>query len=119
MKSNILAILSEINNVKGVTGSLLMTTDGIIVASLLNKGGKDSAFAAFSSAVSLTIKKSLSNLNINGYNRYTIIFESLKLFVINLDNSILLVLTDNSINKEDLNITLFQSIGIIKKLERM
>ncbi len=120
MRDNIERTLRIVNKCPGVKGSLLMTTEGIIISSEISEEYKDDLLAAISSSICLTIKNSLKAMNQIGFSRYIITCTGGKLFLINLGKkAILLVLTDLDIDIEQMNIVLFDVTNMLKKSGRI
>ncbi len=120
MRDNIEKSLKIINKYPGVKGSLVMTPEGIVISSEIGEEYKDDLMSAISSSICLTIKNSLKAMNQIGFSRYVITSTKGKLFLINLgEKSILLILTDEDIDIEQMNIVLFDVTNMLKKSGRM
>lgn len=102
-----LEILRELNEHAGVKGSLIVTEDGMIVASALGKGLEQETLAAVSSMMIQTAKKSLdSNLD-----RIIMASSHGKLVLEDLGNAYIVVVTNSYINL-DTTLIEIQSAGM-------
>jgi predicted regulator of Ras-like GTPase activity (Roadblock/LC7/MglB family) len=112
-------ILKELNRNNHVKGSLVITQEGITVASALGIGKKADAFAAFCSSVCLSLLKLLKNLKIETFFRYILSAEDSKLFIVNIGKLYLVVITDIDVELSEMNVELYRIESLIRKTGRL
>ncbi|MBI5186537.1 MAG: roadblock/LC7 domain-containing protein [Nitrospinae bacterium] len=119
MIQEIAAILKQLNATEGIKGSLIITPDGMPVASLLEGGQDMDTVAAISSSIYLSITKSMEKLAIGDVNRYLLCTEFARFFIIGLGKMILIVLAAHNIQIAKVNVAIFQAANAIKKSGRL
>lgn len=119
MIQEIVAILKQLNATEGVKGSLIITPDGMPVASLLEGGQDEETLAAISSSIYLSITKSIEKLDLGEAVRYLLCTEFGRVFVIGLGKMILIVLAAQNIHIARINVAMFQAANAIRKSGRL
>lgn len=112
-------ILNKLNRNEDILGSLVITQEGMVVMSALGAGHNPETFAAFCSSVGLTLSKSLINLKIETFHRYILSSEDYKLFIVNIGNLFLVVITHIDANLSEMNVLLYQAESLIRKTGRL
>src|SRR5262245_45497045 len=91
-------ILEELNRTSGVTGSMLVGQDGIVIAADLNTGVEDDTVGALAAAITTNVQKSLERLRQTPMRQVTIEAEKGKIFLADVGKGILVVTTDPRVN---------------------
>ena len=90
--------LSELNKTTGITGSMVVGEDGIVIASDLDESVEEEAVGALAASISSNIRKSLDRLNATTLREVTVEAEYGKLFMYDVNVGILVVTTEPEIN---------------------
>lgn len=90
--------LSELNKTTGITGSMVVGVDGIVIASDLDESVEEEAVGALAASISANIRKSLDRLNATPLRDVTVEAEYGKLFMSDVNVGILVVTTEPEIN---------------------
>jgi predicted regulator of Ras-like GTPase activity (Roadblock/LC7/MglB family) len=91
-------ILEELNKTTGITGSLLVGSDGIIIAADLDTRFQDEAVGALAASIVSTVDKSLEKLQSTPFKQVTIEAEKGKLFLTDVGIGVLVVTTEPQVN---------------------
>ena len=91
-------ILSELNKTSGVTGSMVVGNDGIVIAADMDASFEGETVGALAASISSNIQKSLERLNTSPLNQVTIEADNGKLFFSDASIGILVVTTEKSVN---------------------
>ncbi|MCJ7498093.1 MAG: roadblock/LC7 domain-containing protein [candidate division Zixibacteria bacterium] len=91
-------ILEELNKTSGITGSMLVGNDGIIIAADLDTRFQDETVGALAASIVSTVQKSLERLKTTALRQMTIEGEQGKLFLTDVGFGILVVTTEPNVN---------------------
>lgn len=91
-------VLSDLNKTPGVTGSMVVGNDGIVIAADLASGLEGETVGALAAAITSNIQKSLDRLDNDPWAQVTIEAEDAKLFFSDARLGILVVTTDKVVN---------------------
>jgi predicted regulator of Ras-like GTPase activity (Roadblock/LC7/MglB family) len=91
-------ILEELNKTSGITGSMLVGNDGIIIAADLDTRFQDETVGALAASIVSTVQKSLEKLKTTALRQMTIEGEQGKLFLTDVGFGILVVTTESNVN---------------------
>lgn len=91
-------VLSDLNKTTGVTGSMVVGNDGIVIAADLDGGYEDDTIGALAASISANIQKSLDRLETHPLRQVTIEAENAKLFFADAGLGILVVTTEQEVN---------------------
>lgn len=91
-------ILEELNKTSGITGSMLVGNDGIIIAADLDTRFQDETVGALAASIVSTVQKSLEKLKTTALRQMTIEGEQGKLFFTDVGFGILVVTTEPNVN---------------------
>lgn len=91
-------VLSEINKTTGVTGSLLVGNDGIVIAADLNTRLDEETMGALAGSISSTVSKSLERLDSSPLSQLTIEADDGKLFITQTPVGFLVVTAEDKVN---------------------
>lgn len=104
-------VLSELNKTPGVTGSMLVGDDGIVIASDLPSGTEDDTVGALAASITANIQKSLDRLESPPWGQVTIEAGEGKLFFTEADKGILVVMTEQQVNIGLVRLEIKNAIG--------
>jgi len=91
-------VLSDLNKTPGVTGSMVVGTDGIVIAADLDTGFEGETVGALAASITSNIQKSLDRLNTSPWSQVTIEADNAKLFFTDAGLGILVVTTEKVVN---------------------
>jgi len=91
-------VLSDLNKTTGVTGSMVVGNDGIVIAADLDGGYEDDTIGALAASITANIQKSLDRLETHPLRQVTIEAENAKLFFADAGLGILVVTTEQEVN---------------------
>ncbi|MEW5993153.1 MAG: roadblock/LC7 domain-containing protein [Candidatus Zixiibacteriota bacterium] len=91
-------VLSELNKTTGVTGSMVVGHDGIVIAADLAVNLDSDAVGALAASITSNIQKSLNRLETRPVRQVTIESEDAKLFFTYADMGLLVVTTERDVN---------------------
>jgi len=91
-------VLSELNKTTGITGSMVVGNDGIVIAADLAAGFEGDAIGALAASITSNIQKSLDRLDTSPLAQVTIEAEDAKLFFTQAGLGLLVVTTEKDVN---------------------
>ncbi len=91
-------ILSELNKTTGITGSMVVGNDGIVIAADLQENLEDDTIGALAASITSNIHKSLQRLQTSPLKQVTIEADDAKLFFTDAGMGILVVTTEKEVN---------------------
>ena len=91
-------VLSDLNKTPGVTGSMVVGSDGIVIASDLDTAFEGETVGALAASITSNIQKSLDRLDTTPWSQVTIEAEDAKLFFPDANLGILVVTTEKVVN---------------------
>ncbi len=91
-------VLSELNKTTGITGSMVVGNDGIVIASNLQENLEDETIGALAASITSNIHKSLQRLKTSPLKQVTIEADDAKLFFTDAGIGILVVTTEKEVN---------------------
>lgn len=91
-------VLSELNKTSGVTGSMVVGNDGIVIAADLDASFEGETVGALAASITSNIQKSLGRLDTKPLRQVTIESEDAKLFFTDAGLGILVVTTQKDVN---------------------
>jgi len=91
-------VLAQLNKTSGVTGSLVVGNDGIVIAADLNSQTDDDTVGALASSIAATVRKSLDAMRSGELAQVTVESESRKMFLSNAGIGTLVVTTEPRVN---------------------
>ena len=91
-------ILDELNKTSGITGSMVVGNDGIVIAADLDTSLEDDAIGALASSITSTIQKSLERMQQSALKQITIEANTGKLFFADAGLGILVVTAEQDVN---------------------
>ena len=91
-------VLSELNKTTGITGSMVVGNDGIVIAADLQENLEDDTIGALAASITSNIHKSLQRLQTSPLKQVTIEADDAKLFFTDAGLGILVVTTEKEVN---------------------
>jgi predicted regulator of Ras-like GTPase activity (Roadblock/LC7/MglB family) len=91
-------VLSELNKTPGITGSMVVGNDGIVIAADLATGLESETVGALAASITSNIAKSLDRLHTEPLRQVTIEANDAKLFFTDVGLGILVVTTEKEVN---------------------
>ena len=91
-------VLSELNKTTGITGSMVVGNDGIVIAANLQENLEDETIGALAASITSNIHKSLQRLQTSPLKQVTIEAGDAKLFFTDAGIGILVVTTEKEVN---------------------
>lgn len=91
-------VLDDLNKTTGVTGSMVVGNDGIVIAANLDESFESEAIGALAASITTNIQKSLDRLKSTPLKQVTIEAEQGKLFFSDAGLGILVVTTEKQVN---------------------
>lgn len=91
-------VLSELNKTTGITGSMMVGHDGIVIAADLDESFESDTIGALAASITANIQKSLERLKTTPLKQVTIEADEGKLFFTDAGLGILVVTTEKSVN---------------------
>lgn len=91
-------VLSELNKTSGITGSMLVGQDGIVIAADLSSGYDSETVGALASNISSTVSKSLERMQQTSLQQIIVEGETGKFFISSTSVGFLVVTTEESVN---------------------
>ncbi len=91
-------VLCELNKTSGITGSMVVGNDGIVIAADLDASFEDDTVGALAASITANINKSMDRLQTSQSHQVTIEAEDGKLFFTDAGMGILVVTTNKNVN---------------------
>ena len=91
-------VLNELNKTSGITGSMVVGNDGIVIAADLDERFEGETIGALAASISSNIQKSLERLESTPLKQVTIEADEGKLFFTDAGFGILVVTTEQNVN---------------------
>jgi len=91
-------VLDDLNKTTGITGSMVVGNDGIVIAANLDESFEGEAIGALAASITTNIQKSLERLESTPLRQVTIEAEEGKLFFTDAGLGILVVTTEKQVN---------------------
>jgi predicted regulator of Ras-like GTPase activity (Roadblock/LC7/MglB family) len=91
-------VLDDLNKTTGITGSMVVGNDGIVIAANLDESFEGEAIGALAASITTNIQKSLDRLDSTPLKQVTIEAEQGKLFFTDAGLGILVVTTEQQVN---------------------
>ncbi|MEA2031516.1 MAG: roadblock/LC7 domain-containing protein [candidate division Zixibacteria bacterium] len=107
-------VLSELNKTSGVTGSLVVGNDGIVIAADLDSSYEGETVGALAASITANIQKSLNRLNSSPQKQVMIEADKGKLFFTDADLGILVVTTAQKVNIGLIRLEIKNAVGQLR-----
>ena len=107
-------VLSDLNKTPGVTGSMVVGNDGIVIAADMASGFEGETVGALAASITSNIQKSLDRLDTTPWAQVTIEADNAKLFFTDAKLGILVVTTEKVVNIGLIRLEIRNAIDKIK-----
>lgn len=91
-------VLEELNKTSGITGSMLVASDGIVIASDLDSTNEEETVGALASSIATVVRKSMEKLGREQFSQVTIEADRGKMFLADAGVGMLVVTAENKAN---------------------
>ena len=91
-------MLSELNKTTGVTGSMVVGNDGIVIAADLDERSDDDVLGALSSSIAAIVRKSVGEMGGEEFSQITVEADDQKIFLTDAGVGTLVVMTEPRVN---------------------
>ncbi len=91
-------ILEELNKTSGITGSMVVGNDGIVIAADLDSSFEEEAVGALAASMTSNIQKSMGRLQQSSLEKVTIEGEAGKMFLSDAGIGLLVVTAESDVN---------------------
>ena len=107
-------VLNELNKTPGITGSMVVGKDGIVIAADLEASLEGDTVGALAASITSNIQKSLDRLSASPLAQVTIEADNAKLFFTDANIGILVVTTEQEVNIGLIRLEIKNAIGKLK-----
>lgn len=107
-------ILDELNKTPGITGSMVVGDDGIVIAADMKTGFEGETVGALAASITSNIKKSLDRLRTSPLQQVTIEADDAKLFFTDAGLGILVVTAQKDVNIGLIRLEIKNAVGKLK-----
>jgi predicted regulator of Ras-like GTPase activity (Roadblock/LC7/MglB family) len=107
-------ILDELNKTPGITGSMVVGNDGIVIAADMETGFEGETVGALAASISSNIQKSLDRLRTSPLQQVTIEADDAKLFFTDAGLGILVVTAQKDVNIGLIRLEIKNAVGKLK-----
>jgi predicted regulator of Ras-like GTPase activity (Roadblock/LC7/MglB family) len=104
-------VLSDLNKTSGITGSMMVGGDGIVIAADLDDSFDGDTIGALAASITSNIQKSLDRLQTEPLKQVTIEADNGKLFFADAGIGILVVTTERQVNIGLIRLEIKNAIG--------
>jgi len=109
-------VLTQLNKTSGVTGSMVVGNDGIVIAADLNSQGDDDTVGALASSIASSVQKSLRAMDAGEFAQITVEAEGRKMFLSNAGIGTLIVTTEPRVNIGLVRLEIRNAIGELQNI---
>jgi len=107
-------VLNDLNKTSGVTGSMVVGNDGIVIAADLEETYEAETVGALAASIQANIQKSLERLDSSALRQVTIEAHDGKLFFVDAGMGILVVTTEKEVNIGLIRLEIKNALGKLK-----
>jgi predicted regulator of Ras-like GTPase activity (Roadblock/LC7/MglB family) len=111
-------ILNELNKTTGISGSMVVGQDGIVIAADMNTQLEDEAVGALAASIVSTVKSSMERLSNEGLKQITVEADKGKLFLTDVGIGILAVTTEPQVNVGMIRLEIKSAAGKIRLAQK-
>ncbi|HUU46964.1 MAG TPA: roadblock/LC7 domain-containing protein [Acidobacteriota bacterium] len=106
--------LAQLNKTTGVTGSMLVGDDGIVIAADLNEKSDDEVLGALASSIAATVRRSTSEMGGDEFSQITVEADDQKIFLSDAGIGTLVVTTEPRVNIGLVRLEIRNAIGALQ-----
>jgi len=111
--------LRNLNQVVGINGSMLVTKDGMVVASELGEGLEEESVAALATSVIRTTTRALKKIEEEGFSLFILTASFGRLVLVDAEIAYLVVVTERTINIDATILEMQSAVRQIRKKARI
>jgi predicted regulator of Ras-like GTPase activity (Roadblock/LC7/MglB family) len=108
--------LSQLNKTTGVTGSMIVGNDGIVIAADLDEKTDDDTLGALASSIAATVRRSMGELGTDEFSQITVEAGNQKIFLADAGIGTLVVTTEPRVNIGLVRLEIRNAIGAIGRI---
>jgi predicted regulator of Ras-like GTPase activity (Roadblock/LC7/MglB family) len=112
-------ILTKLNKVNGVMGSMIMNRDGIVVASDFSVDIQEKSVGAVASSILSALEGALKRIDMGKFRRFLVTGSEGKIAMVHAGSAILLVMLNAEVNMGMLNVEIKEAAGSIEEKSKM
>lgn len=113
------AILANLNKTQGIWGSMIVGRDGIVIASDFSIEVQESQIGAISSQILVALDGALKRIKMGEFKRFLIGGSENKLALINVGQTILIVMLRREVNMGLVNVEIKNAVDEVAKNSRI
>lgn len=106
--------LSELNKTTGVTGSMLVGSDGIVIAADLDEKTDDELLGALVSSIAAAVRRSTKTMGADEFSQVTIEADDRKIFLTDAGVGTLVVTTEPRVNIGLVRLVIRNAVGALQ-----
>jgi predicted regulator of Ras-like GTPase activity (Roadblock/LC7/MglB family) len=91
-------VLEDLNKTSGITGSMLVADDGIVIAADMDSSNEDETVGALASSIISVVRKSMEKMGRERFSQLTIEADRSKMFLADAGVGMLVVTAENQAN---------------------
>lgn len=110
-------ILEALNKTSGITGSMVVGKDGIVIAADLNTQLEEETIGALAASITSTVQKSLARMETTPLKQVTVEADNAKLLFCDAGIGLLVVLTEPEVNIGLVRLEVKNAIGKLNNQE--
>ncbi|MCK5124970.1 MAG: roadblock/LC7 domain-containing protein [candidate division Zixibacteria bacterium] len=110
-------ILEGLNKTSGITGSMIVGKDGIVIAADLNTQIEEDTIGALAASITSNVQKSLERMESKPVQQVTIEADNGKMFFCDAGIGLLVVLTESEVNIGLVRLEIKNAIGKLNNQE--
>jgi predicted regulator of Ras-like GTPase activity (Roadblock/LC7/MglB family) len=109
-------VLNELNKTSGVTGSMLVGDDGIVIASDLHSSVEGETVGALAASITVNVRKALERMETSSLKQVTIEAEDAKMFFTDAGFGVLVVTAEKNVNIGLIRLEIKNAIGNLRSM---
>jgi predicted regulator of Ras-like GTPase activity (Roadblock/LC7/MglB family) len=106
--------LAQLNKTTGVTGSMLVGNDGIVIAADLDEKSDDEVLGALASSIAATVRKSTGVMGSEDFSQITVEADDQKIFLTDAGIGTLVVTTESRVNIGLVRLEIRNAVGTLQ-----
>ncbi|MBI3873113.1 MAG: roadblock/LC7 domain-containing protein [candidate division Zixibacteria bacterium] len=107
--------LSQLNKTTGITGSMVVGNDGIVIAADLDQHSDDDTLGALASSIAATVRRSLTELGSEDFSQITVEADRQKIFLTDAGVGTLVVTTEPRVNIGLVRLEIRNAVAALQK----
>ena len=112
-------ILAKLNKTQGISGSLIVNKDGIVVASDIGDNVEEASVGAVASSILSALEGAVKRINLGKLSRFVITGSENKIAIVDTGPALLLVLLKRDTNMGMVNVEIKEAIQLVVEKAKM